>query len=84
MSLWDDVKSLATQLLTLGKETERNTSDLRELRADVKELTAVVRELKTRIDGLERMEQAERDKLVLQLENHLLKMERRLPAAPEE
>ncbi|MEM8715452.1 MAG: hypothetical protein AAGE92_06675 [Cyanobacteria bacterium P01_G01_bin.4] len=68
----------ATRLLALKQQTERNTAEIRDLRQEVKTLAEIVRQLQT--DLLLSQQKADADKIQqsLQLENALLKIERRL------
>ena len=71
--------SLARQILNFAQETERNRSDIKELRQELKELTAVIQRLIYEQRSAAELETQEREKLLLRLQNELLRFERRLP-----
>lgn len=77
-------------MLILSKETERNRTDIKEVREEVERLTMVVqglafeiKRLSEKIDRAHETETHEREKLALRVENEMLKFERRLPAGNE-
>jgi hypothetical protein len=74
----------ARSLLLLKEQTEKNTADIREIRQELRELTAVVQGLIFEIRRTQENEAHEREKMLLRLENALLRVERRpLPEAKE-
>jgi predicted nucleic acid-binding Zn-ribbon protein len=77
--MFKQLYDLVKQLLLLTRETQQNKTEIKELRQEFKELTAVVQRLAYEIHGTSENEAHEREKLVLRLENELLKFERRLP-----
>jgi predicted nucleic acid-binding Zn-ribbon protein len=88
--MWKEIYEWATQLLVLSKETERNRTDIKEVREEVERLTLIVqglafeiKRLSEKIDYARETETHEREKLALKLENEMLKFERRLPAGNE-
>lgn len=81
--MWKRILDLGARLLTLGKELEQNRADIKELRRDLLNLTLLVQRLSDEIKLTNQREANEREKLVLQLENELLKFERRLPASKD-
>ena len=72
--------NLAKQLINLVQETERNRTEIKELRQELKELTAIIHRLVYEQRSAVEHEAQEREKLLLRLQNELLKFERRLPA----
>jgi hypothetical protein len=76
--MWKRILELGAKLLTLGKELEQNRADIKEVRRDLLNLTLLVQRLSDEIKLTNQREANEREKLVLQLENELLKLERRL------
>lgn len=68
----------ATRLLALKQQTERNTAEIRELRQEVKTLAEIVRQLQTDLLLSQQKADADKTQQSLQLENALLKIERRL------
>jgi hypothetical protein len=67
------------QLLSVKHQTEQNTDDIRDLRQELKELTAAVQVLAFEVRRNQENDTHEREKMLLRLENALLKFERRLP-----
>jgi len=78
--IYDYVK----QLLAIKTQTEQNTADIKELRQELRTLTIAVQQMRFDIDRLREKEADEREKLVLRLENALLRFERRLPPGKPE
>jgi hypothetical protein len=68
--------------LYLAKETRDNSRDIHKLREEFDLLARRVEELAVEIQYVSEREKLEREKLVLQLENALLRMERALPQNP--
>lgn len=85
---------LATQIFLLGKDVQQNKSDVKDveqevkdlrrdfndLRREVRDLATAVQRLAYEIHRVSDHEANERRVLTLQLENTLLKFERRLPS----
>jgi predicted nucleic acid-binding Zn-ribbon protein len=67
----------AKQLFSLKAQTERNTADIKDLRQELKELTHIVRHLHVELQRDRKNADHEREKLLLKLENVLLRSERR-------
>lgn len=81
--MWKKLLTLAQNLVTLGKELEQNRVDIKEIRRDLLNLTLTVQRLADEIKLSSERESHGREKLVLKLENELLKFERRLPPAKD-
>lgn len=90
--MWKSIFEILRQLLTLTESTQKNTSDIKELRQAVKELSdstdekfqelrSAIERLAFEIQRISERETHEREKLILQLENRLLRQERGLPPA---
>lgn len=79
MSIWTDFASLVKTVLTLGKETEQNRNDIRELREQLHALALKVEHLAGEIRLTNEREASEREKLMLQLQLALERLERRSP-----
>jgi hypothetical protein len=78
-------------LFTFVEEVRRLRSEQKELRQAVEDmekgylvLSGAVREIAKDFSHLKESEQHEREKLLLRLENELLKFERRLPSSPDQ
>jgi predicted nucleic acid-binding Zn-ribbon protein len=78
--MFKQLYDLIKQLLLLARETQQNKAEIKELRQELKDLTTVVQRLAYEIHRTSENEAHEREKLVLRLENELLKFERRLPS----
>ena len=70
----------AKRLSAALESVERNREDLKVLREEFGELARRVDRLHSEFIALRTEERLEREKLVLQLENALLRFEKRLPA----
>ncbi len=71
--LWDYVKGYAVKIGQLQKQTEQNAASLKDLQQAVEELTEEVRELRYGLSRLEENQRHEFEKLLLRLENALLR-----------
>ena len=71
------------KLFFLAHEVQQNRKELDELRRSVEELAETMRQQTFDIQRISEREQHEREKLMLRLENALLKFERQLPPAKE-
>ena len=69
---------LAKQYFTLKQQTEKNAADIRELQQQMKEVSSLLQALSATVNRNHDNEQHEREKLVLRLENTLLRFEARL------
>ena len=81
MSILAELAKWAQTVLTLSKDLEQNRADIKELRRDFLGLTLTVQRLADEIRLSSQKESSEREKLVLKLENEMLKFEQRLPPA---
>ena len=77
--MWKELFKLFGQLLTLARDTERNKTEIRELRKEMAELTDKVHWLAFELRRVAEADAHEREKLALRVENALLRFERRLP-----
>jgi septal ring factor EnvC (AmiA/AmiB activator) len=71
--MWKILLTFFQNVLTLARDLEENRNEIKELNEKVYRVAAAVQRLSDKIDANERQEQAEREKLTLQLENELLK-----------
>jgi predicted nucleic acid-binding Zn-ribbon protein len=78
--MWKQIFRMATKLLTLTEETERNKTEIKELRKELRELSSLVAGIVHELRRASENEAHEREKLVLRLQNEMLKFERRLPS----
>ena len=75
--MWQKLVEFGKQLFNLKRQTEQNTSDIKDLQQEVKELKEMVRELAQTVQRDRENRIHEVEKLQLRLENALLKVERR-------
>ena len=76
----EKIWELLTKIVTLSKQTDQNTSDIKELQREVRELHTWFERLSYEVKKTRDDDQHEREKLALRLENELLRFERRLPS----
>jgi hypothetical protein len=76
--MWQKLYQFAKQLFSLKIQSEQNTADIKALRQELKELSNIVRSLHTELQRDRENAGHEREKLLLKLENTLLRFERRL------
>jgi chromosome segregation ATPase len=79
--MWQQLFNMAKRLMLLVEETGRNRADIEELQRQVREMATAIEQLRHEIHRVSEKDEHEREKLVLLLENALLKFERRLPPA---
>jgi hypothetical protein len=77
--MWKELFNLFRQLLTLAQDVDRNKAENERLREELHELTRVVHGMAHDLRRLAESEENQREKLLLRLENELLRFERRLP-----
>ena len=80
--MWQQLYDSLKRLMLLKEQTDKNTSDIKELQQEVKALTAVVQHLIYEMRSNRNDEAHERENMALRLQNELLKFERRLPPPP--
>ncbi len=95
--MWKQVLDLTAKLFSLSKDVQQNKTDIKRVEQEVKDLQRDFNELRREVRdmarGFDRLayeirrvsdnEAQERKMIVLQLENDLLKFERRLPNPKE-
>lgn len=91
--MWKDILQFGKDLILLSRETQENKADIKKcevrteavereldsLREDFNKLVHLVHQLSYDIEKVSNREESERKHLALQLENEMLKFERRLP-----
>ena len=77
--MFKQLTELVANLLFLVRDTRENKEAIEQLRREMHELASTVEKLSFEVQRISDREKLEREKLVLQLENVLLKIERRLP-----
>ena len=76
--MWKQFYEWVKWLVLLAQEVRKNRADIKELQNQFEELTTVVQEMAFEVRRNKENETHEREKLVLKLENAMLKFERRL------
>lgn len=76
--MWKQFYEWAKWLALLAQEVRKNRADIKDLQNQFEELTAVVQEIAFEVRRNKENETHEREKLVLKLENAMLKFEQRL------
>ncbi len=74
------ILELAKRLLLLTRETEENKAQIKKLQEQMESVMTAIRQLTFEVHQLRDQETHEREKMALQLENAMLRFERRLPA----
>ena len=82
--MWEKIWDLLSKVATLTKDTDRNSQEIKEIRADIRDIYSKMERLAYEIQKTREEDRHEREKLALRLENELLKFERRLPSGKEE
>lgn len=80
MTFLGSILGYAKRLAASIELTDQHSADIAELRGQVAELARRMEQLHAEFVALRTEERLEREKLVLQLENALLRFEKRLPA----
>lgn len=92
--MWKQVYEYTKDFLLLSRETQENKSDIKEQKLEIKEIRSEVKQLRSDFNNLVLLvqklsfdiqqvsdrEEGERQRMALQLENEMLKFERRLPS----
>lgn len=80
MTFLSAILGSAKRLAAAIELTDQHSADIKELRGQVAELAKRMEQLHAEFIALRTEDRLEREKLVLQLENALLRFEKRLPA----
>ena len=81
--MWEKIWDLLSKVATLTKDTDRNSQEIKEIRADIRDIYSKLERLAYEIQKTREEDRHEREKLALRLENEMLKFERRLPSGDE-
>jgi hypothetical protein len=76
--MWKSFFDLFRQVLMVTEDTQRNRTEIKELREQVQALSLTVQKLVSESERKHDNERHEREKLLLQLKTELLQFERRL------
>jgi ABC-type phosphate transport system auxiliary subunit len=79
MKWWEAFTGLLRTLLTLANDVKEYRAEVKELRQRILEVTLVLQQLSNEIKLSDQRQVSELEKLRLELENTLLRFERRLP-----
>ena len=77
--MFKQLAEFVTSLLFLARDTRENKQAITQLRREMDEMATAVEKLSFEVQRINDREKLEREKLVLQLENAVLRIERRLP-----
>lgn len=78
--MWEKIWDLLSKVATLTKDSDRNSQEIKEIRAEIRDIYSMMERLAYEIQKTREEDRHEREKLALRLENELLKFERRLPS----
>jgi len=81
--MWEKIWDVISKVATLTKDTDRNSQEIKEIRADIRDVYSKLERLAYEIQKIREEDRHESEKLALRLENELLKFERRLPSGKE-
>jgi chromosome segregation ATPase len=76
--VWERLYELGRRLFTLTDEMEQTREDIKGIRQELRDLTTAVTQLRSDLNNVKDREANERDKLILQLQNTLLRFERHI------
>ncbi|HKS28519.1 MAG TPA: hypothetical protein VJS44_11895 [Pyrinomonadaceae bacterium] len=77
-----DIWKIAKSFATFADNLEKYHSELRDIRKELRDLTIIVHALMQDNKNSNEHQKQEHEKLLLEVENRLLKFERQLPPAP--
>lgn len=81
--MWQKLSDLAKSLFTFGESLQQNRADIKELQREVRQISTALQLLAREVQHQRESEKQEREKVILQLKNQLLKFERRLPLSKD-
>jgi chromosome segregation ATPase len=81
--MWKSLYEAIKSIFIISERVDRHDKDIESLKRDVQKLTLAIQALSHEINDISNREKSEREKLALQLENNLLKFEKRLPSGKE-
>lgn len=81
--MWKLIFDTAKRVLLLTEQTARNRKDIEDMQRQMKVMSAAIERLAYEIRRVSDKDESEREKMRLQLENMLLRFERRLPPERE-
>jgi deoxycytidine triphosphate deaminase len=82
VSMWKTILDTTTSVLRLAQDVRQNREEIKEIRKEHHETVSAVERLKLQVEQMDEREERERQFLLLQMENLLLR-NRELLALPE-
>ena len=82
--MWRDIYEAIKTVMLLAEELQQNREEIKEIRQELRQLTGIVQRLAADLQHTREREASEREKLILQLQNELLRFDRRLPPTEKE
>ena len=76
--MWKSLLDYFARLFKLADATEQNKTEIKEIQRELRDLTATVQYLFHEVRSVRQDQRHDMEKLVLRLENELLKFERKL------
>ncbi|MGH9898584.1 MAG: hypothetical protein ACRD4L_07025 [Pyrinomonadaceae bacterium] len=76
--MWKQILEIAKRLFLVAQDNQRNRDEIKELHQEMRNLSRAVEHLAYEIHRVSDRDNNEREKIMLQLENELLRFERRL------
>lgn len=79
--MFQDIWKMAKRLVTLADDVQKYRAEIKEIREEIRDLTILVYGLAQDIKHSKERAASQHEKLLLELENRLLKLEPKLPPA---
>ena len=77
--MWRDFLATLKTVITLAEELKANREEIKEIREELREAVKEIYRLQAEVASIKELEQTQRAVLKTQIENILLRFERRLP-----
>lgn len=82
--MWKEIWEAIKHFITVAEDSKRNREEIKEVRRQMDDMMRIMERMAYEIKHVADLDQHEREKLTLRLENELLKFERRLPSGKED
>lgn len=82
--MWREIWEAIKNFIMVAEDSKRNREEIKEVRRQMDDMMRILERMAYEIRQVGDLDQHEREKLALRLENELLKFERRLPSGKEE
>ena len=79
-----DIWKIAKTIVTLADDLQKYHAEIKEIRQELRDLTIIVHGLAQEIKHSKEAAAGEREIILLEVENRMLKFEQRLPSAKED